>query len=156
MKNLLVVSCLMSLTLAAGAHAQAQSSSATPALQAPPRQASASLTKRERIALCEKKQGVPVDPSDPQPLEMKGKITRPTPIRQVKPGSVFSTPRGNVVLKGIVDEDGCVRQLKILNSTDELASSAALKAFGQWVFQPAMLDGRPVRVFYVVTINGAQ
>jgi TonB family protein len=147
MKNILFVSCLMSLALAAGAHAQVQSSTASPT--------SAPLSKRDRIALCEKKRGVPIDPSDPQPLKVEGKVTRPTPIYQPKPGSPLSTPRGQVILEGIIDEDGCVRQLKVLNSTDEGMSSAALKSIGQWVFQPATLDGRPVRVSYIVTFSAA-
>jgi TonB family protein len=120
-----------------------------------PRQISAPLSKRERIALCESKRGVPVDPADPKPLEVEGKVTRPRPIYQPKPGSPLSTPRGNIVLEGIIDEDGCVRQLKVLKSTDEGLSSAALKSIGQWVFQPATLDGRPVRVSYVVTFSFA-
>jgi hypothetical protein len=46
--------------------------------------ARARLSKRERIALCEKKKDVPLAPGDPQPLELSDpRIQRPVLIRKI-------------------------------------------------------------------------
>jgi TonB family protein len=144
------VSLLTSLTLAMGAQVWAQSPSVAPAPEAPQSQASASLSKRERIELCRKKRGVPLSPEEPQPQPVGGGITRPTPIYQVPPHSYF---RGKVAVETVVDEDGCVRQTRVVRSIGQPFDDAAAKAFSQWVFLPATQAGRPVRVYYVLTVS---
>jgi TonB family protein len=138
-------SFLISALLAAGAQAMAQAPAGT---------APAPLSKSERIALCEKKAQLPLDPAEPQPLKVGGKVTRPAILRQVAPGGVNRPPGGGkVVLEVVIDEDGCVRQSKVLEGEGTAMASASVEAVPKWVFQPATLDGRPVRVFYILTLN---
>jgi TonB family protein len=59
-----------------------------------------------------------------------------------------------VVVEGVVDEDGCMRQVRAVESTDKKLEAAAIEAAGQWVFEPATRNGAPVRVLYTVTLNG--
>jgi protein TonB len=147
-------SILTSLALAAGAPVRAQSPSAAP--QARPLQDSISSSNRARVELCRKKGHVPLEPkeSQPQPADGRdGTVTRPTPIYQVPPR--FKGSRGTVVVEALIDEDGCVRQTRIVESktTDRSLDAAAVKAVEQWVFLPATKDGRPVRVYYDMTFN---
>jgi TonB family protein len=142
--KILRVSVLMSLALVVGAHAWAQS------------QAPAPLSNRERIKLCKQKRHVPLEPTESQPLKIDGteaKVSRPKIIYQVPPRPVAS--RGKIVVEAVIDEDGCVRQAKVVQSAtaERALDIAALNAIEQWVFLPATLEGRPVRVFYTLTVN---
>ena len=51
------------------------------------------------------------------------------------------------------DEDGCVRQPKAARDVDQRAVAFILKALRKWVFEPATVDGKPVRVSYVLTMS---
>jgi TonB family protein len=142
--KILRASGLVLLALTMGAQAWAQS------------QASVSQSNRERIKVCRKKGHVPLKPQEPQPVQLKdseGKITRPTPIYQVPPHFVGSA--GTVEVEAVIDEDGCVRQTKIVQSqtADRGVDAEAVKAIEQWVFLPATQNGHPVKVFYVLTFN---
>jgi TonB family protein len=112
-------------------------------------------SERERIALCKTKQNAPLAPSEPQPLVVEGKVTRPKILRNVKPVYAVPPVDGTVILQAVIDEDGCVRDPKILRGVKKYQDSAALNAVRQWVFLPATLEGKPVYVNYVLTINTA-
>ncbi|MFL6259311.1 MAG: energy transducer TonB [Thermoanaerobaculia bacterium] len=145
------ISILMSLALAAGTQAWAQSPSAAPAPTAQASPAPASLSKRERIELCKKKRGIPLDPADPRPLFIDGKdgtISKPT-LLQGKPLTNVYGVTGRGVVEVIIDEDGCVRHTRILKNLN----AEMVKGLEQWVFQPAMKDGHPVRIYYYLTVN---
>lgn len=138
--RLLCISLLISVAVLGSARAQGH----------PP------LSKAERIALCDQKVDVPFDPADPPPLHVgpEGKVTRPVLLRQVKPAS-FGDSRlmGTVIIEAVIDEDGCVRQPKASRDVDQRAVAPILKALRKWVFEPATLDGKPVRVSYVLTMS---
>jgi TonB family protein len=138
------ISMLVSLALTAGAPVWAQSPSPVPS----------PLSKQERIELCKKKRNVPLEPSATQPVHVEdseGKVTRPTILQSVKPR--FTGLTGTVVVEALIDEDGCVRQTRIVRSVLNSMDQAAVHAIEQWVFLPATLNGRPVRVFYTLSVN---
>jgi len=110
-------------------------------------------SERERIALCKKKQNAPLAPSEPQPLKVEGKVTRPTILRNVFPRYAVPPVAGTVILQVVIDEDGCVRDPRILRGVKRYEDSVALKAVRQWVFLPATLEGKPVSVNYILTVN---
>lgn len=120
-----------------------------------PPAAERAYSERERIALCEKKQNAPLAPSEPQPLTVEGKVTRPKILRNVKPVYPTRPVDGTVILQVIIDEDGCVRDPKILRGVKRYEDSAALNAVRQCVYLPATLEGKPVSVNYFLTINTA-
>jgi TonB family protein len=139
--RILRVSLLSCVALAVGTQGWAQ----TPA----------HLSKKERISLCEKKQDVPFDPADPKPLEVgdaQAQAIRPVPIHRVAPNGL-SGLRGKAVIKAIIDEDGCVRQPRIVDGQGTSIAAAGLDAVRKWVFEPATRDGRAVRVIYYLTFN---
>ena len=118
-----------------------------------PPAAGRAYSERERIEICKGKGNIPLAPSEPQPLKIEGKITRPKILRDVKP--VYASPpaSGTVILQVVIDEDGCVRDPKVLQGINRYQDSAALDAVRQWVFLPSTLEGKPVGVNYVLTIK---
>ena len=118
-----------------------------------PPTAERAYSERERIEICKKKGSAPLTPSEPQPLEVGGKVARPTILRSVKPEFARPPVNGTVILQVVVDEDGCVRDPKIARGVNRYQDSGALEAVRQWVFLPATLEGKPVSVSYVLTIN---
>jgi len=118
-----------------------------------PPAAERAYSERERIALCKKKQNAPLAPSEPQPLTVEGKVTRPTILRRVSPEYAVRPVNGIVILQVVIDENGCVRDPRILRGLKRYEDSAALKAVRQWVFLPATLEGKSISVNYFLTIK---
>lgn len=118
-----------------------------------PPAAERAYSKRERIEICQKKGNAPIAPSEPQPLKIEGKVIRPEPLHQVKPVYASRPISGTVVLQVVVDEDGCVRDPRVLRGVNRHLDSAALDAVRQWVFLPATLEGKPVGVDYFLTVK---
>jgi TonB family protein len=118
-----------------------------------PPAAERAYSKRERIEICKKKGNAPLTASEPQPIQIEGEVTRPEILRQVKPAYASPPTSGTTILQVVVDEDGCVRDPKILQGINRYQDSAALKSVRQWVFLPATLEGRPISVNYVLTIT---
>ena len=52
--------------------------------------------------------------------------------------------RGNVFLRGIVDRQGAVRDVRVVQSLEPSLDVAAREAFAQWGFRPATRRGEPV------------
>ena len=57
------------------------------------------------------------------------------------------------MIEMIIDEDGCVREASVRQSTKKKLGTAALEAVRQWVYQPIKVDGKPVRARHFVTFN---
>ncbi len=57
-----------------------------------------------------------------------------------------------IILHGVIDKDGSVSNLKLLQGVQETADAAALAAFARWKFKPALLVGKPVEVEILVGI----
>ena len=91
------------------------------------------------------------------PLRIGGKVTRPELLHQVRPDVTDDARRhrfnGAVILETIIDTKGNVRDLRALKEQPYGLTEAALKAVKAWTFQPATLDGKPVTVWYVLTVN---
>jgi Gram-negative bacterial TonB protein C-terminal len=49
-----------------------------------------------------------------------------------------------IILHGIIDKDGSVRDLTVYRGVQNVADQAALAAFAKWKFQPAVRSGKPV------------
>jgi TonB family protein len=58
----------------------------------------------------------------------------------------------SLLLKGAIDEDGKVADVKVYQGLAPIMDAAAVKAFQQWKFKPAMRSGKPVRVEILVNI----
>jgi TonB family protein len=121
--------------------------------QAPPEEQpadSSQMHDTERIALCMSKAKKPLEPSDVEPVR-RGRTAQPNPIHS--PWPQVGRREGRVMIEIIIDEDGCVREAKILQSAQKKLDAAALEAVKQWVYPPTKVDGKPVRVLNFVTFN---
>jgi periplasmic protein TonB len=57
-----------------------------------------------------------------------------------------------VYLRAIISTDGTVRQLEVI-SGNQILANAALQAVRQWRYQPTRLNGEPVEVETLITVN---
>ena len=77
-------------------------------------------------------------------------------LRKVQPTypkqALASRIQGSVTLMGTVGERGRLQGLKIVIG-DPLLARAALEAVQQWVYQPYMLNGKPITKATEITVN---
>jgi serine/threonine-protein kinase len=92
----------------------------------------------------------------PQPAEV---FTVPVVIRRVDPVypqvAVAAELKGDVVLEGLVDVDGKVRDITVVRSAHRSLEGAARKAWSQYLYKPALRNGtpEPQRVRAVITFR---
>jgi TonB family protein len=58
-----------------------------------------------------------------------------------------------VIVEAIIDEQGGVKVTRVLKGIPMGLDQSAVEAAKTWKFKPATLDGRPVPVYYVLTVN---
>jgi TonB family protein len=73
-------------------------------------------------------------------------VTPPRAVRVVNVPQRGVQDAGTVVLDVVLLEDGTPRIVRILRSRGSNADEAAVRAFEQWRFSPALKDGRPIKV----------
>jgi TonB family protein len=83
-------------------------------------------------------------------------LSGPVPIHKTDPRyppeQVKARIEGEVVLFGIIREDGSVDSVQIVRSLDPVLDKNAMEAFAEWKFTPAHRNGTPVAVEAVVHI----
>jgi TonB family protein len=91
------------------------------------------------------------------PYRVGGEVTRPEIISSVKPIYTELARRsrvtGTVIVEAVIDEKGNVTNVRVLKGLPMGLSDAAVDAIQNWKFKPATLEGRPVQVYYVLTVN---
>ena len=83
-------------------------------------------------------------------------ITRPRLLRQVPPvytaEAMEKHVEGRAILKCVVTTDGSLENCRVLKGLPGM-DEAILAAVLQWRYSPALFEGRPVKIQYVVVIN---
>ena len=96
-------------------------------------------------------------PANTQAVQLTAEMTRPMPVHQVQPRYTEAARRagvqGMVILEAIIDERGQVSNVRVLRSLPMGLDREAIEAVKQWRYRPAMLNGRPVRVYFTLTAN---
>lgn len=92
------------------------------------------------------------------PLRVGGKVKRPEILHQARPATpteAWHHPgfNGTVILEAIIDTAGKVTNVRILKGQPMGLNESAMDAVKEWTFKPATLDGQPISVFYVLTVN---
>jgi protein TonB len=107
--------------------------------------------------------GIPADtpalPAEPAaPIRLSSGLVAPRKTFNVDPvyPSIARTARveGVVILEAVIDRLGRVESVRVLRSIP-LLDQAALDAVRQWRFTPTLLNGTPVSIVMVVTVNFA-
>lgn len=93
------------------------------------------------------------------PEEHKKEVEAPRIIHQTKPDYPEALRRlgvgGDVVVSAVIGTDGRPRQPLIVDAHGggPALKYLALDTVRKWRFEPAKLNGQPVKVYYVLTIN---
>jgi periplasmic protein TonB len=90
------------------------------------------------------------------PLRVGGEVRPPRCIRKVEPVypalAKDTRLQGVVVIDAVIDEQGAVVEMRVV-SGHPLLIPAALDALRKWKYEPTNLNGQPIAVDLVVTIN---
>jgi protein TonB len=77
-------------------------------------------------------------------------------INRVQPAypAIARTTRtsGAVVLSAVIAADGTIQSLRVVSGSP-LLTVAATAAVREWRFKPTLLDGQPIEVQTLITIN---
>lgn len=102
-------------------------------------------------------EGPPPSDQDTGPIQVGGDVRPPEKISAPQPqySEIARKARiqGVVIVQAIIDKQGNVTNVKVLKGLPMGLEEAAVDAIKQWKFKPAMLNGRPVTVYYNLTVN---
>jgi protein TonB len=94
-----------------------------------------------------------------EPIEISGEVQAPVLITRVEPVYPETARRihlsGLVMLQAVINTSGRVEELRVTRSAGALLDSAAISAIEKWIYRPATLHGRAVKVFLTVTVDFA-
>ncbi|MEA2560785.1 MAG: hypothetical protein QOH06_2289 [Acidobacteriota bacterium] len=92
-----------------------------------------------------------------EPIVVGGDVKRPEILVKTQPRYTEVARRANIEgvvgLKAIIDERGYVTDLQVLKALPMGLDKAAMDAVRTWRFKPATLHGKPVKVYYNLTVN---
>ena len=84
-------------------------------------------------------------------------VTNPVPLSQPRPNYTVEAMRakvtGEVIFEAVVEPNGTVSNLKILKGLSFGLNEEAVKAARQWLFKPAMADGKPVPILVTLIVE---
>ena len=100
---------------------------------------------------------VVAQPADDEPILVGGAVKKPEILVKTQPRYTELARRANiegfVSLKAVIDERGYVTNLEVLKDLPMGLDKAAVDAVRTWRFKPATLHGRPVKVYYNLTVH---
>jgi TonB family protein len=116
--------------------------------------------KQAHVFICWSRSYLPEDSPPPEAgpdtkliRSLDDGITRPELLWKEDPANVQAGSIGKVILKAVIDEEGCVQDVKALRESSEDLNQATRQAFRKWAFLPATLEGRPVKSSYVLNVD---
>ena len=97
-------------------------------------------------------------PTEPEgPIMVGGDVKAPEKILAPQPQYTEIARKariqGVVIVQAIIDKEGNVTNVKVLKGLPMGLEEAAVSAIKQWRFRPATLNGKPVTVYYNLTVN---
>jgi protein TonB len=86
-----------------------------------------------------------------------GEVTPPQVVSRASPEYTEAARRarvnGIVILEAVVDKQGDVVRTRVLKGLPMGLDQAAVDAVTQWKFSPATRNGKPVAVYFILTVN---
>lgn len=99
----------------------------------------------------------PPEPAPSGPIALSAEVTRPVRIAGSDPLYTELARRagirGPVVVQLTVDENGDVVNVKLIRDLPMGLGDATVKAVKNWHFKPATMRGKPVAVYYNLTVD---
>ena len=99
----------------------------------------------------------PPAPEPTGPLFVTGDVQKPVKISDVQPQYTEIARKariqGVVILQTIIDKEGNITEVKTLKGLPMGLTEAAVSAVEKWKFTPATLNGKPVAVYFNLTVN---
>ncbi len=104
----------------------------------------------------------------PEPIKVEGDVTHPKVIAATKTQPAYVEEarkcrvQAQVIVQSTIDAEGNVVDVELqdaeldfehLKKLRKAFAEEAMKAIRQWKFEPATLDGKPVSVYYNLTVN---
>jgi TonB family protein len=117
--------------------------------------------RQARVALCLARERGPLPgPSgfslDP-PKRVGGAVHKPEKVYAPPPSYTDNARRarlhGRVILEAIIDSEGCVTDPQVVKGVDRELDQKTLDTVKDWIFEPATLEGVPVKVYYTLTVT---
>lgn len=103
------------------------------------------------------KEGLRIFDKKAQATSAESEIVRPEKLFGRPPvydeGARMSNLHGTVMVEAVIDQEGCIQNPRVCKSVHPSLDLATLDAVRRWVFRPAELDGKPVKVYYTLTVN---
>ncbi len=102
-------------------------------------------------------EGPPPSEEPSGPIEVGGNVRAPEKITYPQPAYTEIARKariqGVVIVQAIIDKQGNVTNVKVLKGLPMGLEEAAVEAIKTWKFKPATLNGKPVAVYYNLTVN---
>jgi protein TonB len=91
------------------------------------------------------------------PIMVGGEVKAPEKLVAPQPQyteiALKARIQGVVIVQAIIDREGNVTNVKVLKGLPMGLEEAAVDAIKQWRFKPATLNGKPVTVYFNLTVN---
>jgi TonB family protein len=99
----------------------------------------------------------PAPPAPEGPIAVGGDVTKPIKIHAPQPHYTEIARKariqGYVIVQAIIDKRGDVTNVRVIKGLPMGLTEETVKAVKQWKFEAATLRGKPVDVYYNLTIN---
>jgi periplasmic protein TonB len=83
-------------------------------------------------------------------------VVQPILIHRIQPdypkSALAAHIQGTVVLEALITQNGDVQNIRLTKSAHPLWNQSAIEAVGNWKYKPATLGGRPIAVYFHVTV----
>jgi protein TonB len=98
----------------------------------------------------------PIPVVEEAPIRVGGDVLPPAKVREIQPiyPEIARKARiqGPVILEAVIDKEGNVTAVRALRGLPMGCTEAAIDALQRTKFKPATMNGRPVAVYYVLTV----
>ena len=90
------------------------------------------------------------------PMIVTAEMKPPVLVKKVEPSypdiARKARMEGTVIIQAIIGRTGQVEDATVLRGVNPLLDQAALEAVRLWIYEPAMLNNKPVKVYFTVTV----
>ena len=95
--------------------------------------------------------------SNLDPVYLSADMERPVLLVKVEPSYPEVARRaalgGRVTIRAVVGEDGSVDSAEVVASKNPIFDQAAIEAVRKWRYRPALMNGKPVRIYFIVVVD---